>query len=150
MTPQFGLQKFRQDSHSDRLPPPLLLLVIAALGLVIVPREGLCQAPTAPDLKTIEQLMNLEGTSVSKRPERPFETASAIQVITQEDIRRSGATSIPEALQLTSNLKVAQIDARQSPSAWAAIDNTRAPANGMGIDLAIHKPYLHKKRSSSC
>ncbi len=64
---------------------------------------------------SLEELMDIEVTSVSKRPERLSETASAIQVITQEDIRRSGATRLPEALRLASNLEVAQIDSRQ----WA-------------------------------
>jgi len=59
--------------------------------------------------------MNIEVTSVSRRPEKLSEAASAIQVITADDIRRSGATSLPEALRLASNLEVAQIDARQ----WA-------------------------------
>src|SRR5205807_10390167 len=53
--------------------------------------------------------------SVSKRPERLSQTASAIQVITQEDVRRSGASSLAEALRLAANLQVAQIDSRQ----WA-------------------------------
>src|SRR5947199_6504610 len=64
---------------------------------------------------SIEQLMNLQVTSVSKRPERLSQTASAIQVITQEDIRRSGASSLAEALRLATNLQVAQVDSRQ----WA-------------------------------
>src|SRR5438045_242128 len=64
---------------------------------------------------SIEQLMNLQVTSVSKRPERLSQTASAIQVITQDDIRRSGASSLAEALRLASNLQVAQLDSRQ----WA-------------------------------
>jgi iron complex outermembrane receptor protein len=64
---------------------------------------------------SIEQLMNLQVTSVSKRPERLAQTASAIEVITGEDIRRSGASSLPEALRLASNLQVAQVDSRQ----WA-------------------------------
>lgn len=59
--------------------------------------------------------MAIEVTSVSKRPERLSETASAIQVITHEDIRRSGATSLPEALRLAPNLQVAQVNASQ----WA-------------------------------
>ncbi len=73
--------------------------------------------PSASALKklTVEQLMDIDVTSVSKRPERLFETASAIQVITADDVRRSGATSLPEALRLASNLEVAQIDSRQ----WA-------------------------------
>jgi len=59
--------------------------------------------------------MNLEVTSVSRRPEKLSQTASAIQVITGEDIRRSGATRLPEALRLASNLAVDQLDASQ----WA-------------------------------
>jgi len=47
-------------------------------------------------------------TSVSKSPEKLSEAASAIQVITGDDIRRSGASSIPEALRLADNLDVAQ------------------------------------------
>ncbi|WP_276374550.1 TonB-dependent receptor [Chryseolinea sp. H1M3-3] len=64
---------------------------------------------------SIEELMDVEVMSVSKRPEKLAEVASAIQVITGEDIRRSGATSIPEALRLASNLQVAQVNASQ----WA-------------------------------
>ncbi|MGH7671904.1 MAG: TonB-dependent receptor plug domain-containing protein, partial [Gemmatimonadales bacterium] len=64
---------------------------------------------------SLDQLMNIEVTSVSRRPERLGQTASAIQVITQEDIHRSGAASLPEALRLATNLQVAQVDARQ----WA-------------------------------
>lgn len=56
----------------------------------------------------VEDLMNVEVTSVARHPEKLLQTASAIQVITQEDIRRSGATSIPEALRLADNLQVAQ------------------------------------------
>jgi iron complex outermembrane receptor protein len=64
---------------------------------------------------SIKELMDIEVTSVSKRPEKLAETASAIQVITRDDIRRSGATRLPEALRLASNLEVDQIDASQ----WA-------------------------------
>src|SRR5207253_9835306 len=51
----------------------------------------------------------------AKRPDRLAEVASAIQVITQQVIRRSGASRLPEALRLATNLLVAQIDSRQ----WA-------------------------------
>src|SRR6266566_2182879 len=102
--------------------------LVFTLGLVCFVRPGFAQQPDSagqrPDsslsaeaLKklSIEQLMNLQVTSVSKRPERLSQTASAIQVITQEDIRRSGASSLAEALRLAANLQVAQIDSRQ----WA-------------------------------
>jgi len=59
--------------------------------------------------------MNIEITSVSKRPQKLQEASAAVFVITQEDIRRSGATSIPEALRMVPGLQVARIDA----SKWA-------------------------------
>ena len=62
-----------------------------------------------------EELFNIEITTVSRRPERLVDAASAIQMITAEDIRRSGATSLPEALRLATNLQVAQINSSQ----WA-------------------------------
>lgn len=64
---------------------------------------------------SLEDLMQLDVTSVSRRAEPYREAPAAIQVITQEDIRRSGASSIPEALRLANNLQVAQVDARN----WA-------------------------------
>ena len=64
---------------------------------------------------SLDDLTNYQVTSVSKKEEKLSQAASAIQVISQEDILRSGATSIPEALRLASNLQVAQVDSRQ----WA-------------------------------
>lgn len=59
--------------------------------------------------------MNIEVTSVSKRSEKLREAASAIQVITQNDIRASGVKTLPEALRLAPNLQVAQVNSSQ----WA-------------------------------
>lgn len=64
---------------------------------------------------SLEQLMNIQVTSVSKHAENLEQAASAIQVITQEDIRNSGAKTLPEALRLASNLEVSQVNASQ----WA-------------------------------
>src|SRR6059036_53249 len=99
-----------------------------ALGMLLLARPAGAQQPDSatqpPDsgpsveaLKqlSVEQLMNVEVMSVSRRAERLSQAPSAIQVITQEDIRRSGASSLPEALRLASNLQVAQVDSRQ----WA-------------------------------
>jgi iron complex outermembrane receptor protein len=57
---------------------------------------------------TLEELMNIEVTSVSGAPEKLTEVASAIQIITPEDMRRSGIVRLPEALRLASNLQIAQ------------------------------------------
>src|SRR5687767_4780097 len=68
-------------------------------AFVALPAYGQQTEPVAnvESLKklSLEELMNLEVTSVSKRAEKITETSSAIQVITQEDIRHSGATSVP-------------------------------------------------------
>lgn len=60
---------------------------------------------------SVEELMNIEVTLVSRVPEKLTEAASAIQVITGEDIRRSGATHVAEALRLAPNLQVSQLNA---------------------------------------
>lgn len=66
---------------------------------------------TALKKMSVEQLMDLEVNSVSRRPEKLIGAASAIQVVTSEDIRRAGATTLPEALRLAGNLDVAQKNA---------------------------------------
>ncbi|MBQ0727901.1 MAG: TonB-dependent receptor [Thalassolituus oleivorans] len=58
----------------------------------------------------IEELLSMEVTSVSKKKQRLSESAAAIFVITHDDIRRSGVTSIPEALRLAPGIQVAKID----------------------------------------
>jgi iron complex outermembrane receptor protein len=67
-------------------------------------------AATTGDLKklSLEDLVNVEVVSVSRHAQKLSQTPSAVQVITGEQIRRSGATSIPEALRLADNLDVAQ------------------------------------------
>ena len=55
---------------------------------------------------SIEQLAELEVTSVSKRPETIAHAPAAIYVLTNDDIRRAGVQTLPEALQLAPNLEV--------------------------------------------
>ncbi len=55
---------------------------------------------------SLEQLSNIEVTSVSKKAEKETEAAAAIYVITQEDIKRSGATAIPELLRMVPGITV--------------------------------------------
>lgn len=64
---------------------------------------------------TLEQLMNIEVTSVSKKEQELSKAPAAIYVITQEDIRRSGLTSIPELLRMAPGVEVARISAQK----WA-------------------------------
>src|SRR5256714_802731 len=105
-------------------PGILIFLACAGVGLA----QTNVAVGTASQLKklSLEELLNIEVTSVSRRPEKLSETASAIQVITQEDIHRSGATSLPEALRLASNLEVAQVDSRQWAISARGFNNTLA------------------------
>ena len=59
--------------------------------------------------------MNMEVSSPARKEQKLSQTAAAVYVITQEDIRRSGATSIPDLLRMVPGLQVAQIDA----DSWA-------------------------------
>jgi iron complex outermembrane receptor protein len=75
--------------------------------------------------------MNIEVTSVAKKEQKVSETAAAIFVITQEDIRRSGATSIPEALRLAPGVTVSRIDS----NSWAI--GVRGLASGFSRSLLV-------------
>jgi len=63
----------------------------------------------------IAELMQLTITSVAKSPQNLSGAAAAVFVITQDDIHRSGITSIPEALRMAPGLQVARVDS----SKWA-------------------------------
>jgi iron complex outermembrane receptor protein len=65
--------------------------------------------------KSLEDLMNIDVTSVSKKAQKTSETAAAVFVITSEEIRRSGALNIPDLLRMVPGLDVGQIDGNQ----WA-------------------------------
>ena len=99
-----------------RLFAPRSLLSIA-LTFIFAASTAAQGAHEVPDVSkmSLEDLMNLEVTSVSKRTQRVGDAPAAVFVITQEDIRRSGATNIPEALRMVPGIQVAQIDANK----WA-------------------------------
>ena len=79
---------------------------------------SLCCAQAPPEKlssMSIEDLLNVEVTSVSKTQQKISDTAAAIYVITQEDIQRSGATNIPDLLRMVPGMDVAQINS----NTWA-------------------------------
>jgi hypothetical protein len=86
--------------------------VLCALLLIAAPAQR-----TQTDLTNlqIEDLMNVDVTSASKKEQKLSRVPAAIFVITQEDIRRSGATNIPDLLRMVPGLEVAQV----TPSVWA-------------------------------
>ena len=94
-----------------------VLEFVKCVALVFLCGTGAVAQAPAEDLSrlSIESLMNVEVTSVSKRGQKLSQSAAAIFVITQDDIRRSGATNIPDLLRMVPGLEVAQINA----SIWA-------------------------------
>jgi iron complex outermembrane receptor protein len=101
-------------SHFTLRPKwPYLVCILTLFGLH--PSDG--QSPADPQaapgaLKnlTLEQLSEIEVTSPSKEPTPVSKSPVAIYVITGDDIRRSGVTTIPEALRLAPGVEVARID----------------------------------------
>ena len=64
---------------------------------------------------TLEELANVRITTIGRKQQEAAHIPAAVYIITQEEIRRSGATSIPELLRLVPGADVAQID----NSTWA-------------------------------
>ncbi len=62
---------------------------------------------------SLEELLEIEVTTVSRKAERWSEAAAAVYVITGDDLRRSGVRSIPEALRMAPGLQVAMVDANK-------------------------------------
>lgn len=92
----------------------------AGAALLAFSRPALAQPPsetpeTVEELRdlSIEELAQIEVSSASKQAEPIGRAPTSIFVITGNDILRSAATSIPEALRLAPNLQVQQLDARQ-------------------------------------
>ncbi len=76
---------------------------------------GQNQLPSDLTEASLEELLNVQVTSVSKKDQALFKTGAAIFVITQDDIRHSGAFNIPDLLRMVPGVDVARIDA----NTWA-------------------------------
>jgi len=101
--------------------------ILALFSLGALPAQAGVTAPTSLSALSIEELGEIQVTSVSKRAESVNQAPSAVYVITHDDIIRSGAASVPEILRLAPNLQVTQtsssnyvITARGSNGAPAA------------------------------
>ncbi|SFD50978.1 TonB-dependent receptor plug domain-containing protein [Massilia yuzhufengensis] len=94
-------------------PTPSRLAVACLAAMLALPATAASEDQLAAgsddfaDL-SIEELANIQVTSVSKKPERLLDAPASVFVITADDIRRAGARSLPEALRLAPNLHVAQ------------------------------------------
>ena len=101
------LKRYRRPCSS--LVLLLMLLLVPASGTA---RSGKKAPQALPDLTEIslEELANIEVTTVAKKEQKLSKVAAAVYVVTQEDIRRSGLTTIPEVLRMVPGLEVARID----------------------------------------
>lgn len=95
------------EPHFSRYRRTAFAWVIMLSGL------GHAADPSGTDLAdlSLEELVNVEITSVSKRAAPLTDAPASVFLITQDDIRRSGARSLPEALRLAPNLQVARANA---------------------------------------
>jgi iron complex outermembrane receptor protein len=100
----------------------------ALLLLAAATSAAAADVPSTRELAemSLEQLAHIEITSVSRKPERLADAPASVFVITADDIRRAGATSLPEALRLAPNLQVAQASATTYNIQARGFNNTSA------------------------
>ena len=88
-----------------RFAPALLILPAAVAQHVGIPTDDL-------DKLSVDELFNVQVTSVGRKAQELSKAPAAVFVLTSEDIRRSGATCIPEALEWVPGLTVLRLDGR--------------------------------------
>src|SRR5437016_1571532 len=95
--------------------PNCFLLALTLMWFAVPVRSQ--NSAAQPDLTElpIETLLGIEVTSVARHSEKLSQSPAAISVITEDDIRRSGALSIPDALRLVPGMEAARLDSSQ----WA-------------------------------
>ena len=100
------------------------LLLATLIWTLAVPTGAFAQTqPSDLTRASIEDLMNIEITSVSHKEQRAGDAAAAVYVVTQEDIRRSGMTTVPELLRLVPGVQVAQINSNKWAVAMREFNN---------------------------
>src|ERR1700728_327781 len=112
-----GPERPKKPGTWSEMKPFLIRALACELMLIVLPMLAAQAQNAQPDLTAlkIEDLMNVDVTSASKREQKLSQVPAAIFVITAEDIRRSGATNIPDLLRMAPGLEVAQINS----STWA-------------------------------
>jgi len=92
-----------------------LIVLLALVGSIFSGMASICLATQKDEAErllslSLEDLMELEVTSAFRKPQSLKEIPAAVYVVTSEDIRRSGASSIPEILRMVPGVNVAKID----------------------------------------
>jgi len=130
-----GVTPHAQTRPAVRVVQRAALIVLFVLtGLVnqslAAPQQDQASSEPLKQL-SLAELGNVEVTTASKEPEKISKTPAAIFVLTQEDIRRSGATSIPEVLRLVPGVEVARINSNQ----WSV--NIRGLGSGFSKSVLV-------------
>src|SRR6185369_8069766 len=103
-------------SMTMRVRPLLAAWLVSTLpGLLYAQQTPPPREPSDLARLSIEELLKVEVTSVSRKEQRADSVPAAIYVITQDDIRRSGIRTLPELFRLVPGVQVAQVNA----SSWA-------------------------------
>lgn len=119
MSPEHSEMKARaqQPDHIRSIFVFSLAILLLVLFFLNPGRRAWCANDAQTELKhlSLSELGNVQVTTASKEPEQVWKTSAAIYVITQEDIHRSGASTIPEVLRLAPGVEVARINSNE----WA-------------------------------
>ncbi len=112
-------RKLVNTGKTRRIIQSIIILVLALAAQPILAagphNDGAAEIDSEMLNMSLEDLLDVQVTSVSKRPQSLSDAAAAVFVISNEDLRRSGVTSIPEALRMVPGIDVARIDANK----WA-------------------------------
>ena len=82
---------------------------------------------------SIDELANLPVTGVTRTPQPASQAPASVFIITNDDIRRSGATTLAEALRLAPNLQVARSDASTYGIAARGFNHNSATSNKLQV-----------------
>ena len=104
-----------------RFPMKVLMLLLLLFSVTLCAAEP-ARAPQRLKSLSLEQLGNLDVTTVSTEPVEVWDTLRVIYVITQGDIRDSGATSLPELLRIIPGLQVTRMQSDNSGIGYQAMD----------------------------
>jgi iron complex outermembrane receptor protein len=137
--PSYGSTRRRSNTFAS------CVLILTATLAWPAARPALAQVIASGNLAdlTIEQLSNIEVTLTTRRAQPLSDVPASAYVISSEDIRRSGATSLPEALRLAPTLQVARADANQYAISARGFNNVLANKMLVMIDgRAIYSPLF--------
>lgn len=137
------MSNYRLFAYSFAIVPIILCGVRTAWGSdAASPDDSDASSVTSLKQLSIQQLLSVEITSVSKSAESLSDAPAAVYVITRDDILRSGARSIPDMLRLAPNLQVAQINSSSFAITARGFNGSAASKLLVLIDgRSVYTPY---------